>query len=152
MLWADGVSGSPENERYFKAWLSATWYRIVDSGDRRHLKAGTSVVLVSDESDLVRYMGKYVSKLQDGGYDVTFNYPVGRYWGVINRPGLKLALREVLQFTRAGFMRLRRIIRRWYENRRRQRGQGKYKPSNGKTRGDERWHQGIWAIMPPNPD
>ena len=64
-------------------WLARKWYRIVGSGDRKHLRAGTSVERARSRRGSLTYMAKYIGK--------AFSAPdgwehVGRYWGVRNRP------------------------------------------------------------------
>lgn len=64
-------------------WLARKWYRIVGSGDRKHLKAGTSVERARTRRGSVSYMAKYIGKqfVAPMGWE-----HVGRYWGVRNRP------------------------------------------------------------------
>lgn len=144
VVWCRGSHSVHEMRR----WLSAVWYRVVGSGDPRHLRAGTGVEVIESAARLTRYMAKYVEKVEKGGDDVTFDYPVGRYWGVSGRKSLAMAPREVLQFTREGFMALRRVLRRWYAARRRARGGGRYRPAVPRARRDEMYYQGMWALMP----
>jgi hypothetical protein len=68
---------------YFpKQWVSATWYRIVNSEDPRHLNAGTRCEkLERGRSGLISYAQKYANKqcqkIVPAGYE-----NVGRFWGV----------------------------------------------------------------------
>jgi hypothetical protein len=63
----------------FRAWLSKTWYRIVDSGDVRHLRAGTQAGQVRSRRGVMWYAAKYMTKavLPDAWAEP------GRFWGVI---------------------------------------------------------------------
>lgn len=68
---------------YFpKQWVSATWYRIVNSEDPRHLTAGTRCEkLERGRSGLISYAQKYANKQCQKV--VPENYEnVGRFWGV----------------------------------------------------------------------
>ena len=64
-------------------WLARKWYKIVGSGDRRHLRAGTSVERARTRRGSLSYMAKYIGKafVAPLGWE-----HVGRYWGVRNRP------------------------------------------------------------------
>jgi len=64
-------------------WLSKTWYRIVASGDEKHLLAGTNCQRAETRAGSLSYASKYLGKevaLMPGWEHV------GRYWGVWNRP------------------------------------------------------------------
>lgn len=65
-------------------WLAKAWFGVVDSGDLRHLGAGTSISRVTAEEGVKRYVGKYVAKLPalaelPEGLDWEH---VGRWWGI----------------------------------------------------------------------
>ena len=64
------------------SWVAATWYRIVNSEDLRHLRAGTRVEgLRAGRSGSIAYAMKYAAKSEQktvpDGYE-----NVGRFWGV----------------------------------------------------------------------
>lgn len=46
-----------------RTWCSETWYRVVDSGDERHLKAGTNVRQIENRAHAMRYASKYAAKV-----------------------------------------------------------------------------------------
>jgi hypothetical protein len=71
----------------FRDWLSAVWYRIVDSGDERHLRAGTQAAQVKSRRGVMWYASKYMSKAVAAAGWVN----PGRFWGVLNRDALPLA-------------------------------------------------------------
>jgi hypothetical protein len=64
-----------------KKWVSSTWYRIVGSGDERHLSAGTRVEWLRYSHAAASYATKYAlkneQKIVPDGY-----LNVGRFWGV----------------------------------------------------------------------
>lgn len=63
-----------------KNWISKAWYEVVDSGDERHLRAGTSVEIMRSWSGVNYYVSKYMAKIvaESAG-------DVGRWWGVIGK-------------------------------------------------------------------
>lgn len=101
----------------FMAWLSSAWYEIVDSGDRRHLAAGTGLdrqfaARQGDVRTLVTYFSKHNSKWGEGkGYqnDVPTAFEdVGRFWGVWGlRPDV-----EAVELTRADYVQVVRMLRK----------------------------------------
>lgn len=62
-------------------WLSVAWFEVVGSADEKHLRAGTSVQLVSCRKQGGAYMAKsYSSKIEQK--EVPADYlSVGRFWG-----------------------------------------------------------------------
>ncbi|GAB6888977.1 hypothetical protein JCM13304A_24800 [Desulfothermus okinawensis JCM 13304] len=101
----------------FKNWLSQAWYRIVKSGDKKHLSAGTQVINLEyiqekkgqDLDILNLYVSKYVSKEVHFSW---WDFP-GRYWGCINRKLLKSKIAETynITVTDSFFYRVRRVLR-----------------------------------------
>lgn len=72
-------------------WVAATWYRIVNSEDVRHLQAGTRTeFLRSGRAGTISYASKYAikqaQKTVPDGYE-----NVGRFWGVSGRRGVMSA-------------------------------------------------------------
>lgn len=72
-----------EDTNEFRAWVSATWYRIVGSGDLRHLTAGTQVQRLRDNP--AAYFAGYVG-FTKGSKEYQHHAPegyekLGRYWG-----------------------------------------------------------------------
>lgn len=65
-----------------KDWFSEVWYRIVGSGDERHLRAGTSIEsLVSRETCIGYIASRYLAKNEQKEVPPGFEH-VGRYWGM----------------------------------------------------------------------
>ena len=128
-----------------KSWLSRKWFEVVGSGDLNHLKAGTSVEPAKRWRGVRSYVSKYLAKIEKGGKKQVFDYPVGRYWGVWNKPGLRIKTEEV-ELTREEFNRARRIIRKYYESmQRRKKAKKKQKRASMNQVGD---NSGIWMMIP----
>lgn len=74
------------------AWLSQAWYEVVESGDLKHLHAGTSVRLVSGRKQGAGYMAKvYTAKRAQKEVPEGFA-DAGRFW--FSSRGLVQAVRE----------------------------------------------------------
>jgi hypothetical protein len=113
LIWFGGL---PETLIWeFRFWLSATWYRIVDSGDPKHLAAGTNATAVRSSNGAMFYAGKYTAKTGDeeGEY--------GRRWGVWC-PELLPIVRVVVELLREGEMLARRVLARLCRRGRRREG------------------------------
>lgn len=59
-------------------WLSANWYEVVGSGDKKHLAAGTRVERIRSQNGAIYYASKYFAKTDDAA-------GLGRVWGVLGR-------------------------------------------------------------------
>jgi hypothetical protein len=62
-----------------KAELSAAWYRIVASGDERHLRAGTRIGFIRKPYALAAYAAKYAAKWEQKEVPADYR-DVGRFW------------------------------------------------------------------------
>ncbi|MFZ2447754.1 MAG: hypothetical protein WAW37_15465 [Syntrophobacteraceae bacterium] len=115
------VSGkkSSKNKEIFD-WISGTWYRVVGSGDKRHLEAGTKIEPIETWRGVVHYVSKYLAKLPDGNF-VPVDY-TGRFWGVIQKDRWKIVIHEDV-LPEAAWFRVRRVL----EKRRRSHGAKKRK-------------------------
>jgi hypothetical protein len=60
--------------------VSSAWYRICDSGDEKHLLAGTKTERLRKKDGAVRYALKYASKMRQKRVPDDF-INVGRMWG-----------------------------------------------------------------------
>lgn len=100
----------PETLKLFN-WMSTTWYRIVGSGDEKHLVAGTRIEPVKSRQGVMSYTGKYLGKTGGGE-----EYPegIGRVWGVIGRDRWKSDPVES-RLDHEEYMRIRRVMRKWRE-------------------------------------
>lgn len=66
--------------RAFRFRLSSAWYRIVGSGDTRHLYAGTSSERIRKRDGARHYCVKYASKMRQKIVPKLYRN-VGRFWG-----------------------------------------------------------------------
>lgn len=105
----------------FKQWLSLTWYRIVDSGDEKHLRAGTQAKRLQSYRKVIGYVSKRVGKVSpvqvvsgELGKDTqaTAAY-VGRWWGVIGSESLPWATKLMVTILEARAVQLIRYMRRY---------------------------------------
>lgn len=60
--------------------LSERWYKIVGSGDEKHLRAGTQIDRIKSKRHLYGYLSDYVKKLDQKTPPPGFEN-VGRFWG-----------------------------------------------------------------------
>ncbi len=65
----------------FREWLAETWFEVVNSGDSKHLAAGTSAEVMRSSVAILRYCAGYVSKSDQ----TLVGVKVGRYWGIVGR-------------------------------------------------------------------
>lgn len=63
-----------------KLWLSRRWYEIVDSGDTKHLSAGTRLERIRKRNGAARYAVKYCYKMRQKRVPEQYQ-SVGRFWG-----------------------------------------------------------------------
>jgi hypothetical protein len=142
----------------FRQWCAETWFRVVGSGDVRHLLAGTGVELsTSDCAKYFSYMLKekgYQNAVPNGetvwveGRGEVVR-PVmtnpGRFWGVW---GYKSEFKGVL-LTRAEFVALNRTLRAWERSKRFvvEGGHVTLRPGSRKRR--RKGDGSNWFLMPP---
>lgn len=63
-----------------KEELSKKWYQVVDSGDEKHLRAGTQIQRIRKPHAVAAYAAKYATKKEQK--EVPQGYSnVGRFWG-----------------------------------------------------------------------
>lgn len=77
-----------------RSWVPKAWYGVVGSGNEDHLKAGTRVERVHSYAGIMRYVGKYIAKVEE--------FPLGwlgRVWGVVGREKLPWAPRVIISLT-----------------------------------------------------
>ena len=68
-----------------KQAVANAWYRIVNSGDPKHLLAGTRIEQFRYPPALGSYVMKYASKMEQKDVPAEFEN-VGRFWGVWGKP------------------------------------------------------------------
>jgi hypothetical protein len=119
-------------------WLARAWYEVVNSGDPRHLRAGTSIERAKQAGAVGRYLSKYISKAQvlgdrkDDGFDYEH---VGRWWGVRYPECIPWGELMRVALTDREAVRVLRFFRRFVEHRlkarkRRRRCKVVYSPEN----------------------
>lgn len=105
---------SPHNEAVY-AWMSETWYRIVGSGDPKHLAAGTRVEPIQSWNGVRSYASKYLAKLPSGKFVPPEYDGTGRFWGVIGRERWKSTFLEK-ELTPQVFFAIKRVLRKRLES------------------------------------
>jgi len=88
-------------------WVSVAWWSVVGSGDGDHLKVGTRVENIYSWGGIMRYVGKYIAKVDD--------YPEGwqgKVWGVIGRKRLPWAVEVVISLSAGESTKLVRLGRK----------------------------------------
>ena len=94
--------------RVEKQELAEAWFRIVASGDERHLRAGTRVEAVRQPHALAAYAAKYAAKMEQKEVPAEYT-EVGRFWGLFG--GLKVQPKQVVAGTRRQVAAVVRVVR-----------------------------------------
>ena len=110
MIWI-GNPKNPHNQEIY-TWMSQTWYRVVGSGDEKHLKAGTRIEPIRSWNGVMWYASKYLSKLTSGEF-VPEGY-AGRYWGVIHKSLFPIEMMS-WPVSESTFFKIRRVLRKKME-------------------------------------
>jgi len=96
-----------------RVWWANNWYEVVESGDKKHLLAGTSLEIVRQWQGVVSYASKkYMGKVVVGS-EGDWKH-AGRYWGVRRRDLLPIVILEH-DLPEAQAVVVARTIRRWIE-------------------------------------
>lgn len=103
---------SPHNQAVFD-WISSTWYRIVGSGDPKHLAVGTRIEPIKSWHGVIYYASKYLAKLPEGSF-VPVEY-TGRFWGVVQGHKWKVSIFQK-DVTDPMFYKIRRVLRKRHES------------------------------------
>ena len=84
MLWLP-IPGTKnaKNKEIFE-WISATWYRIVGSGDEKHLKAGTRIEPIETWGGVIYYICKIPGEAA-GRVDEPLHFAVRRSHVAVER-------------------------------------------------------------------
>lgn len=93
-------------------WLSETWYRIVGSGDERHLRSGTTIQPIQSVNGVLHYTAKYLAKMEDGKFTPAGH--VGRFWGKIQGQKWKVTKTRIPVPDEVAYRYLR-VLRKLYE-------------------------------------
>lgn len=99
------------NEQIDKNELSRRWYEIVNSGDEKHLKAGTRIESIKSQHGLVGYMMSYAYKLYQKIVPPGFQN-VGRFWGASRNLLIFHMIQKIANYY--VISKKMRLFRRWY--------------------------------------
>lgn len=105
-----------------KNWLSQTWYRVVDSDNPDHLKAGTKITGIKNPMGAMFYLSEYLSKADQKRIPDTFMKTVGRWWGMSQGLIAQCSMEMVFEYpssnaARADTRNLRRARRAFLKSR-----------------------------------
>lgn len=92
--------------------LSKIWYRIVGSGDEKHLKAGTQIEAIKSKTHLYGYLSNYIKKLDQKTPPAGFEN-VGRFWGASRNLLTFEMYQKINHYYKLS--RMIRLIRQWYK-------------------------------------
>jgi hypothetical protein len=109
-IWVGDTKNS--NNRELFNWISSTWFRVVGSGDAKHLRAGTRTEPIQSWNGVVYYISKYLAKLTEDGF-VPEGF-AGRFWGVINKDAFPIEYYK-WNISEGEFYKLRRMMRKRLE-------------------------------------
>jgi len=102
MVW--GLSEGKVLQRY----ISFIWYKVVGSGDEKHLKAGTQVKRVRSWRGVMSYAAKYMAKPDD-----ISEFNCGRVWGMFNRSWLPMSTVIIFEVSAKTVIVAMRLMRRY---------------------------------------
>jgi hypothetical protein len=95
----------------FRIWLACNWFEVVDSGNQKHLLAGTSADLINSQFGIMRYVSGYASKSDQ----TKPGCKVGRYWGIVGRVNIPRAKEKVIELSSTQAKLVRRTTRRYMQ-------------------------------------
>ncbi len=95
-----------------KEEIAERWYRIVGSGDERHLRAGTGISTIRSKGELYGYLSSYIKKLDQKIPPEGFE-DVGRFWG----SSRNLLIKDLYKMKEQYFKLVLsiKLIRKWYK-------------------------------------
>lgn len=131
-------------------WFSNTWYRIVGSGDEKHLRSGTTIQPIQSVNGVLHYTAKYLAKMEDG----KFTPPefVGRFWGKIQKKKWRVSKTRYELPAKVAY-RISRVLRKLHERAAKRvaavaRGKGQERPAwTKKRRKNSKIPQGMHWYM-----
>jgi hypothetical protein len=68
------------SEFVLKEEIAERWYKVVGSGDEKHLRAGTGINAIRSKGQLYGYLSTYIKKLDQKPPPEGFE-DVGHFWG-----------------------------------------------------------------------
>lgn len=95
-----------------KEEIAESWYKIVGSGDEKHLRAGTGIGMVRSKQRLYGYLSSYIKKLDQKIPPKGFE-DVGRFWGASRN----LLIKDLYKMREQYFKLVWsiKLIRNWYK-------------------------------------
>ena len=95
-----------------KEEIAERWYKIVGSGDEKHLRAGTGIGAIRSKEQLYGYLSNYIKKLDQKTPPVEFE-DVGRFWGASRN----LLMKDLYKMREQYFKLVWsiKLIRNWYK-------------------------------------
>ena len=98
-------------DKEIKKWISQAWYEVVNSGDEKHLRAGTNVKVLGSKKEVIIYVCKYISKEDMPRNREGKPIKVGRWWGKVgNVPGRCIV---AVRFNVSEYTMIKRLVKRW---------------------------------------
>ena len=97
----------------FRRWLAQAWYEVVNSGDEKHLRAGTGVEQMRSWNGVTTYAAKYLGKsCCFFDHETGEVLKSGRFWGVWRKDmvPIRIVSRTLGQ---SEWCRVRRVLRRY---------------------------------------
>lgn len=96
--------------------LAAAWYKIVGSGDPKHLRAGTRIEAFRNPDGFAAYASKYAAKMEQKEVPEVYR-DVGRFWGYSK--AIKPKSKPILSGSMVSMITALRVLRNLYNARRR---------------------------------
>lgn len=107
-----GNLGEEINLHLLRKYIANLWFAVCDTGDFRHLCAGTSVEQLSPSAKGIQaYTSKYIGKVDTTLY-AGWAHP-GRFWGIIGRVNLPEVISIAYTISKREFYTIRRMVKRW---------------------------------------
>ena len=108
-----GDLGAACNIVMLRQYIAALWYRTCDTGDIKHLKAGTQADYINDSINKIRsYVCKYVGKAETDCTYQEWQHP-GRFWGIIGRKNLPPFFSTIIEVSTKEYNQIKRFVRKW---------------------------------------
>ena len=101
-----------------KEWVSRAWYEVVNSGDEKHLLAGTNVEVLDSNKKVRAYVCKYVSKEDVPKAEDGKEIKVGRWWG--KSGSVPAVVRIAIRLNYSEWVIVRRLVKKWVKAQARQ--------------------------------
>jgi len=93
--------------RELRDFIPDAWFSVVGSGSGDHLEAGTRVEKIWSFGGIMRYVGKYITKVDEFPAEWT-----GRAWGIIRKENLPFAVKVVISLSEEEGKKLIRLGRK----------------------------------------